>query len=37
VKNFAQGVELSKGTDDAASIKKILFDLGVASVGGNIG
>jgi hypothetical protein len=37
VKNFAQGVELSKGADDSASVKKILFDLGVAAVGGNIG
>jgi hypothetical protein len=37
VKNFAQGVELSKGADDADNIKKILMDLGVISVGGNIG
>jgi len=37
VKNFAQGVELSKGADDSASIKKILMDLGVIAVGGNVG
>ncbi|HNX40193.1 MAG TPA: DNA-directed RNA polymerase subunit B'', partial [Methanothrix sp.] len=37
VKNFAQGVELSKGADDSANIKKILLDLGVIAVGGNVG
>ena len=37
VKNFAQGVELSKGADDSDSIKKILLDLGVVSVGDNVG
>jgi DNA-directed RNA polymerase subunit B" len=37
VKNFAQGVELSKGIDDSEDIKKILMDLGVISVGGSIG
>jgi DNA-directed RNA polymerase subunit B" len=37
VKNFAQGVELSKGADDSVNIKKILMDLGVISVGGNVG
>ena len=37
VKNFAQGVELSKGADDSANVKKILVDLGVEAVGGNIG
>ena len=37
VKNFAQGVELSKGVDDAEDIKKILMDLGIISVGGSIG
>jgi hypothetical protein len=37
VKNFAQGVELSKGADDSDSIKKILIDLGVVSVGDNVG
>jgi DNA-directed RNA polymerase subunit B" len=37
VKNFAQGVELSKGADDSDSIKKILIDLGVVPVGDNVG
>jgi DNA-directed RNA polymerase subunit B" len=37
VKNFAQGVELSKGADDSDNMKKILADLGVVSVGGSIG
>jgi len=37
VKNFAQGVELSKGADDSENIKKILQDLGVIAVGGNVG
>jgi hypothetical protein len=30
-------VELSKGADDSVNIKKILVDLGVISVGGNVG
>jgi DNA-directed RNA polymerase subunit B" len=37
VKNFAQAVELSKGVEDYNDIKKIVFDLGVVPVGGNIG
>jgi len=30
-------VELSKGIDDSVNTKKILMDLGVTSVGGNVG
>jgi hypothetical protein len=30
-------VELSKGVEDYEDIKKMLFDLGVVPVGGNIG
>jgi DNA-directed RNA polymerase subunit B" len=37
VKNFAQAVELSKGVEDYNDIKKILVDLGVVPVGGNVG
>jgi hypothetical protein len=37
VKNFAQGVEFSKGAVDLGNVKKILMDLGVISVGGNVG
>ncbi len=37
VKNFAQAVELSKGVEDYEDVKKMLIDLGVVRVGGNIG
>jgi DNA-directed RNA polymerase subunit B" len=37
VKNFAQAVELSKGVEDYEDIKRMLFDLGVAQVGGLLG
>jgi DNA-directed RNA polymerase subunit B" len=37
VKNFAQAVELSKGVEDYEDVKKMLVDLGVVQVGGNIG
>jgi DNA-directed RNA polymerase subunit B" len=37
VKNFAQAVELSKGIEDYEDVKKMLVDLSVVPVGGNIG
>lgn len=37
VKNFAQAVELSKGVEDYEDVKKMLVDLGVVQVGGNVG
>jgi DNA-directed RNA polymerase subunit B" len=37
VKNFAQAVELSTGVEDYEDIKKMLTDIGLVPVGGNLG